>query len=57
MNFEEKLDEIVRGFLRDEGLDAIISALEVKLMTLRVQEREVIRALLTGPTRKIKPPD
>ncbi|WP_160169003.1 hypothetical protein [Bradyrhizobium sp. Ai1a-2] len=57
MNFEEKLNEVVNSFLREEGLDGIISALELKLIELRVQEREVTCVLVTGPIGTMALPD
>ncbi len=45
MNFEEALADLVDKHLEREGYDGIIGALELKLMAMREQEREVMADL------------
>lgn len=45
MNFEEALADLIDKHLEREGYDGIISALELKTMAMREQEREAINDL------------
>lgn len=42
MNFEEALADLVDRHLEREGFEGVISALELKIMALKEQEREAI---------------
>lgn len=43
MNFEEALGDLIDKHLEREGYEGIISALELRAMALREQEREALR--------------
>jgi hypothetical protein len=42
MNFEEALADLIDKHIENEGYEGIISALELKVMALKEQEREAI---------------
>jgi hypothetical protein len=42
MNFEEALADLIDKHIEREGYEGIISALELKMMALKEQEREAL---------------